>query len=110
MHHLPTEVQNEFDDEHFVVKRADKAFNHVDPDQSQEWLNGIGKLRGGIIGITKTYSALSRWALSYNLWTHLACEAREVYGLTLDEDYSHNESFTGQQKHDSHNEDSLVTF
>ncbi|KAK3893243.1 hypothetical protein Pcinc_002929 [Petrolisthes cinctipes] len=36
-------------------------------DQSQEWLGYIGKKGGGNIGITKTTSALSRWALSFNL-------------------------------------------
>jgi len=39
-----------------------------------EWLNGIGKKGGGIIGITKISTALSRWALSYNMQSHIAFE------------------------------------
>ncbi len=42
----------------FVVKRSARKFNQVDPDQAQEWLNGVGKKGGGIVGITKTTSAL----------------------------------------------------
>lgn len=64
MHNLPAEVEAEFDQGNFVVKRSDRQFNQVSPDQSQEWLNGTGKTGGGIVGITKTTSALSRWALS----------------------------------------------
>jgi len=90
------------------VKRTNQRFNQVDPDQSQEWLNGIGKKRSGIIGITKTSSALSRWALSYNLRSHLSNETRAVYGLDYDDDYSHNESFKGRQTQDSRDEDSLL--
>ena len=43
MHHLPPEVEREFLAGNFVVKRTKQKFNQVDPDQSQEWLNGIGK-------------------------------------------------------------------
>ena len=108
MHRLPPEVKREFDAGNFVVKRTNQRFNQVDPDQSQEWLNGIGKKRGGIIGITKTSSALSRWALSYNLRSHLPNKTRAVYGLDYDDDYSHNESFKGRQTQDSRDEDSLL--
>ena len=64
MHQLPPEVKTEFDAGNCVVKRTPHRFNQVDPDQSQEWLNAVGKKGGGIIGITKTSSALNRWALS----------------------------------------------
>ena len=109
MHHLPPEVRKEFEDGNFVVKRTTQKFNQVDPDQSQEWLNGIGKKRGGIIGITKTSSALSRWALSYNLRSHLANKTRGVYHLDSYDEYSHNESGKGRQTQDNHDEDNLLT-
>ena len=67
MHQLPQEVKQEFEAGNFVVKRSSLHFNQVDPDQSQEWLGCIGKEGGGIIGITRTNSALSRWALSFSL-------------------------------------------
>ncbi|KAL8582353.1 hypothetical protein ACOMHN_037109 [Nucella lapillus] len=53
MHQLPPEVKSEFDAENFVVKRTPHRFNQVDPDQSQEWLNAVGKKGGGIIGINQ---------------------------------------------------------
>ena len=31
-----------------------RQFNQVDPDHSQEWLNGTGKRVGVIVSITKT--------------------------------------------------------
>ncbi len=62
MHQLPAEIKREFESGNFAVKGTGLKFNQVDPDQSQEWLNGIGKNGGGIIGITKTSTALSRWA------------------------------------------------
>lgn len=109
VHHLPPEVRKEFEDGNFVVKRTTQKFNQVDPDQSQEWLNGIGKKRGGIIGITKTSSALSRWALSYNLRSHLVNKTRGVYHPDSYDEYSHNESGKGRQTQDSHDEDNLLT-
>lgn len=59
-HQLPEAVYQEFQNGNFVVKRSAQKFNQVDPDQSQEWLNGTGKRSGGIVGITKTPTALSR--------------------------------------------------
>ena len=72
MHQLPGEVLQEFQNGNFVVKRSALKFNQVNPDQSQVWLNATGKKGGGIIGITKTSTALSRWALSYNLRSNMS--------------------------------------
>jgi len=95
-------------DKKFVVKRSKRRLNQIDPDQSQEWLNGTGKKGGGIIGITKTTTALSRWALSYNLRSHMSCESREMYHLNMDEEPMHNESTKGRQKQDRQDEDNLM--
>ena len=107
MNQLPHEVENEFLRGNFVVKRAKQTFNQVDPDQSQEWLNGTGKKGGGIIGITKTPTALSRWALSYNLRTHLANETKETFHLGTDDVYAHNEATKGRQNQDNADENSI---
>jgi len=72
MHQLPQEVKKEFEAGNFVVKRSSLRFNQVEPDQSREWLGCIGKKGGGIIAVTKTTSALSRWALCFNLRSQLA--------------------------------------
>lgn len=66
MHQLPEPVLSEFQKGNFVIKRSAHKFNQVDPDQAMEWINGTGKKGGGIVGITKTTSALTRWTLSYN--------------------------------------------
>ncbi|CAB4018662.1 Hypothetical predicted protein [Paramuricea clavata] len=60
MEQLPYEVVQEFKKGNFVGKWKEGAFNEVNADPSLEWLNGIGKRGGGIVGITKTSSALSR--------------------------------------------------
>ena len=108
MHQLPQDVKREFEAGNFVVKRSPHSFNQVDPDQSQEWLNCVGKKGGGIIGITKTSSALGRWALSYNLRSHLALETREVFGLGSGDNFVHNETTKSRQKRDSVDEDALL--
>ena len=43
MNKLPDEVKEEFCKGNFVVRGSDQQFNQVDPDHSQEWLNGTGK-------------------------------------------------------------------
>ena len=61
-------------------KVSDGRFNHVDPDHSEEGLNGTWTRAGGIVAITKnTFPALSRWALSYNLRSQI--ETRKMFGL-----------------------------
>ncbi|KAL8561352.1 hypothetical protein ACOMHN_040430 [Nucella lapillus] len=109
MHQLPPEVKSEFDAGNFVVKRTPHRFNQVDPDQSQEWLNAVGKKGGGIIGITKTSSALSRWALSYNLRSHLALETRAAFAVGSSDDIVHNETTRSRMKQDTKDEDKLLT-
>ena len=81
-----------FQDGYFVVKIGKTKYNQVDPDQAQEWLNDTGKRGGGIVGITKTITALSRWALSFNLRLEIAINTRLLYGMSLDEGLSHKES------------------
>ncbi len=114
MHQLPAEIKREFESGNFVVKGTGLKFNQVDPDQSQEWLNGIGKKGGGIIGITKTSTALNRWALAYNLRSHIALETRALHGVSRTDDLVHNEATKGRIKLDNQDEnrlhDQLVSF
>ena len=110
MHGLPDEVQSEFMKGNFVVKRSTNKFNQVDPDQAQEWINGTGKRGGGIVGITKTISALSHWTLSYNLRAHLAAKTREMFGITDEDSFTPNEQGPGRQTGDSLDEEGLITF
>ena len=53
-------ILHSFIEANFVVKVEKSKFSQIDPDQSQEWLNGTSKKADGIVGITRTASALSR--------------------------------------------------
>ncbi len=101
MHQLPTPVLSEFEKGNFVVKRSTRKFNQVDPDQAQEWLKGVGKKGGGIVGIMKTASALCRWTLSYNLRSHIAMETYAMYQMRPGEKLLHNESTNSRQERDT---------
>ena len=63
------------------------------------------KKTGGIIEITKTCTALSRWALSYNMRSHISRDTRAMYDLDHDEAPVHNESTKERQKKDSLDEE-----
>lgn len=91
MHQLPAEVLEVLKKGNFVVKRSAADFNQVSPDQAHEWLNATGKKGGGVVGITKTASALSRWALSYNLRSHVAAETAVMFNCTMDDSLVHKE-------------------
>ena len=108
MNQLPQEVEDEFRAGNFVVKASQLSFNQVDPDHVQEWLNGTCKNSGGIIGITKTPSALNRWSLSFTLHTKVVQDTYQLFGLTLDESLQHKEGNHSQRLRDTKDEDSLV--
>ena len=108
MKQLPAEVQEEFDIGNWVVKGSSRRFNQVDPDQAQEWMNGVGKGSGGIIGITKTPSALFRWTLSYSLRTHTAAQTREMYHLEHYDQMVHNESNVSRRLQDHADENNVM--
>ena len=98
MNQLPQEVLTEFQNGNFVVKRSDSQFNQVDPDQAQEWMNAIGKTSGGIVGITKTITAINRWALSYNLHTKISSDTKKMFHFDTDIVIEHDEGKPSQQK------------
>ena len=50
---LPVEVLQQFQQGNCVVMGSEGRFNQVDPDHSHEWLDGIRKRPGGIVGITQ---------------------------------------------------------
>ena len=107
MHQLPAEVLEEFQRGNFVVKRSGSTFNQVSPDQAQEWLNATGKKGGGIVGITKTPSALNRWALSYNHRSQIAVQTAMMFGIHDDDNLAHKESSSERKKHDNDAENAL---
>ena len=74
-----------------------------------EWVNGAGKRGGGIVGITKTASALSRWTLSFNLRSHIAERTHQLYRLPHGSTDHHNEVTKSRQTRDNDDENSLLT-
>ena len=106
MHQLPDEVAHEFRQGNFVVKGSDNCFNQVDPDHSLEWLNGVGKKAGGIIGITKT--ALSRWTLSYIMRACVASQTKEMFNIHIDDDLTPTESTPGRMRRDNLDDNRIV--
>jgi len=108
MHQLPGEVLEEFQRGNFVVKGSAQKFNQVSPDMSQEWMNAVGKKGGSIVGITKTSSALSRWALSYNLRAHIAMNTRSMFNLGLDDQLIHSESTNSRNQRDNADEAAVL--
>jgi len=109
MHQLPDPVLEEFQKGNFVVKQSPQRFNQVDPDHAMEWVNGTGKKGGGIVGITKTTSALCRWTLSYNLRTHIAAETHGMYKLCPGSTHLHNEATKSRQTPDRDDENALIS-
>ncbi|MGH0167523.1 UNVERIFIED_CONTAM: hypothetical protein FKN15_052543 [Acipenser sinensis] len=108
MNQLPDEVLEQFKKENVVVKVGKTKFNQVDPDQGQEWFNGTGKKGEGIVGITKTVSALSRWALFFNLRAQIAADTRQLYGLTLDDSLTDKEVNMSCRHKDSEAEEQVI--
>jgi len=109
MQQLPEPVLTEFQRGNFVVKRSAHKFSQVDPDQAMEWINGTGKKGGGIIGITKTTSALCRWTLSFNLRSHIAEQTHGMYSLHRGSTDLHNEATKSRQTRDNDDENSLLS-
>ena len=107
MHNLPEIVESEFKKGNFVVKRSKQKFNQVDADQAMEWVNGTGKKAKGIVGITKSTSALYRWILSYNSRSHIATETHEMFGLAKPREAVHKEETRSRQLRDNKDENSV---
>ena len=73
------------------------------------WLNGTGQKSDGIICTRKTPSALSRWALCYNMQSRIASQTREVFCADPDDGIDHNEHNRGRRGQVKTDEDNLLT-
>ena len=107
MRQIPQPVLIEFQRGNFVVKRYKMNFKQVDQDQAQEWLNCTGKTGGGIVGITKTLTALSRWALSFNVRSDIASAKCAMYNMCPSDTKLTNESNKARQVRDDKDKWSL---
>lgn len=109
MQMLPPEILSEFQAGNFVVKIGSSVFNQVDADQSQEWLNGTGKRSGGIVGITKDVTSLSRWALSFNLRSDIAKDTKEMFGIDIGNATPHKECNMSRRREDTEAEQKVMS-
>ena len=112
---LPPEVLHvdEFQERNFVVKRTDRRFNQVLADRSTEWLNAVGKKSGGLVGITREASALSRWELPYNLRTVIGSQTAAMLILTTDDEdgeFAHNDCTKGMLEKDDVHEGNILFY
>lgn len=108
MHHLPQEVLDEFRAGNFVVKGTNRQFNQVDPDHSLEWMNGVGKNSGGIIGLTQNVVALHKWSLCFNLKAVIAEKTKTLLQPSYKDDVTHNESSKSRQTLDKTTEEQVA--
>lgn len=84
---LPTRapcVYNGFLNGDFVVKETSHKFNQIPDDQGLEHINKLGKVAGGLVGITRTDTARDRWSVTYNDRMRLAQSTWAMFGLQSD--------------------------
>ena len=100
MNMLPNEVLTEFKQGNFVIKGKECSFNQVDGDQAQEWQNGISKTSGGIIGITKSLTALNRWGLTFNLRSQISKDTKDMLNVGSIHSVLHKEANKSRRQKD----------
>ena len=93
-------VYNEFMQGNFVVKSSANSFNQIPVDQALEHVNKMGKVSGGLVGITRTDSARERWCLTYNDRTSIAEQTRILMGISSTDEVTHIETGTRQLERD----------
>ena len=78
-----------------ICRRAPFASFQSDPDQNQVWLGCIGAKWWDKFGITNFSLALSRWATSFDIISHLANEAIITFGHGTCDEYSTHKHASG---------------
>ena len=59
-------VYEEFCAGNFVIKESAGAFNQIATDLALEHINKQCKVAGGLVGISRTKSALDRWMITFS--------------------------------------------
>lgn len=93
-------VYAEFMDGNFVVKHTPQKFNNVSTDQALEFVNKMCKVSGGLVGITRTESAMNRWLLTCSERARIADEARAMAGMVTHVSTMHKEASSARSKRD----------
>ena len=86
LHEVAPEVYEGFTEGDFVVKETKHNFNQIPDDQGLEHVNRMGKVAGGLVGITRNDTARDRWSLTYNERAKLSEDTRAMFGIAADAD------------------------
>ena len=85
------DIYREFLSGIFVVKTSHNPFNQLSTDQALEHVNKLGKVAGGLVGITRSDGARDLWCLTFNEWSRIVQESEETSNVfdihTEDDDY-----------------------
>lgn len=83
------DVHREFMNGNFVVKTSFNTFNQLSTDQALEHVNKVGKVAGGLVGITRSEGARDQWCLTFNERSRIVDDTSSMLGMhTADEDFS----------------------
>ena len=85
------DVWNEFKAGNFVVKESQGSFNQISPDLALEHINKQCRIAGGLVGITKTQSALNRWMITFSYRVRLENDAKKSVGMSTGRSLSHGD-------------------
>jgi len=106
------DVYQEFMNGNFVVKTTNNTFNQLSTDQALEHVNKVGKVAGGLVGITRSEGARDQWCLTFNERSRIVDETNVMLDLhTADEDYSPSyvkEAGPSRLKRDKHDVQKIV--
>ena len=106
MNQLPIEVKEEFLKGNFVLKGSDQTFNQVDPDHSQEWLNGIEEKGWWYHGNYKNHISIESIGRCH-ITSGPVLQPRQGHCSWLDQ-MVHNETTPARMKRDNDDEDKIV--
>lgn len=107
MNQLPNGVKIAFESGDFVVKATEGKFNQVNADHAQEWMVGVSKDSGGIVGVTQKDNSLQRWALSFGWRTEITQKTFAMYSLATEAGVT-NEATAARRKRDCRDEQSIL--
>lgn len=83
------DVHREFMNGNFVVKTTGNTFNQLSTDQALEHVNKVGKVAGGLVGITRSEGARDQWCLTFNERSRIVNETSTMLDIrTADDEYS----------------------
>ena len=71
-------VFQEFMAGNFVIKESNGSFNQVATDQALEHINKQCKVAGGLVGLTRTQSAMNRWMITFSDRARLSKDIKQM--------------------------------